>query len=131
MSITYYHYGASVVHAPLDQLRGNMSAILNMPLARPSATAQTLTYRATACAPGIAEYTVTCTLQPMEDAPAATFVEWMRAYRPAAAAGQEQIHSFGRALATQDHAVADQLATVDDSAETLFMDYTLGDTDAL
>jgi hypothetical protein len=96
-----------------------------------SAGTRTLTYRSAPGAVGIAEYVVTCTLHSVADATPATFVEWMRMYRPAAAAGQEQIHTFARALIGQDRTVADHLATEYDAVETLYMDYTLGDTEAL
>jgi hypothetical protein len=159
VSITYHHYGASLIHAPIDHLQRDIQAMLDIPadLARAAASAvpraqpalqpaaaaileeaidcaaarRTLTYRSATSAPGIAEYVVTCTLESVADAPAATFVEWMRAYRPAIAAGQEQIGSFVRALAAQDQSVADRLAAEYNCAEVMYMDYTLGGAGAL
>jgi hypothetical protein len=148
VSLTYHHYGASFINAPIDQLRRDIQAMLDMPTnlahaaasAAPGALADAiecpdathmLTYRSTTCAPGIAEYVVTCSLQCVADAPAATFVEWMRAYRPAAAAGQEQIRTFARALVARDQAVANRLTTEYDGAEVMYMDYTLGGAGAL
>jgi hypothetical protein len=130
VSLTYHHYGASLIQAPIDNLQRDIQAVLDLPAdiagaAAPTA-ARTLTYRSATCAPGIDEYTVTCTLQSVADTPSATFVEWMRAYRPADAAGQEQIHRFNRALAARDQAVADRLAAEYDGAEVMYMDYTLG-----
>jgi hypothetical protein len=135
MSLTYHHYGASLIQAPIEHLQRDIQAMLDMPtdLARAAASAatDTLIYRSGTCAPGIAEYVVTCTLQPMADNPAATFVEWMRAYRPDAAADQEQICTYTRALTVRDQAVADRLAAEYDCAEVLYMDYTLGGVGAL
>jgi len=166
MSVTYHHYGASVIHAPLAQLRRDMHAILNVPAdlvraagratdvaaaasseqGRPcvqlaiqlGATAvleeaidsmagkHTLIYRSTSCAPGIAEYVATCTLQCVEDAPHTTFVEWMRAYRPAARADDDQIRPFVSSLLDQDQAITSRLAAEYGSPEVLYIDYTLG-----
>src|SRR6266540_2009925 len=105
MSVTYHHYGATVLNAPVDHLRHDMFALLNVPqdsvrtagratgsadaasaeLSRPClplamqigdttvleevidrvSGTHALTYRSTTCAPEIAEYVATCTLQSM------------------------------------------------------------------
>lgn len=152
MGLTYHHYGASVIQAPINQLHCDMHNILS---AQPDliyadvsavphrssiqlgtivaleeasdrvAGTCTLTYRPTTYAPEIAEYTATCTLQRVADAPHTTFVEWMRAYRPAASASHDQIDPFLSALLEQDQAIAAQLA-VYGSSEVFWIDYTLG-----
>ena len=166
MSVTYHNYGASVINAPIAQLRQDMHAILNVPadLVRAAGCAtdaaagaspeqgqpfvqlaiqlgatavleeaidrvarkHTLTYRATTCAPEIAEYVATCTLQCVEEAPHTTFVEWMRVYRPAARTVQDQIRLFVNSLVDQDQAIISRLAAEYGSAEVLYIDYTLG-----
>lgn len=166
MSVTFHHYGASVVNASIAQLRRDMHAMLNVPAdlvraagraanAAASASSEqgrpfvqlaiqlgatafleeaidgvagkhTLTYRSTTCAPEIAEYVATCTLQRLEDAPHMTFVEWMRAYRPAARADNDQIRPFVSSLLDQDQAITSRLAAEYGSPEVLCIDYTLG-----
>ncbi|HET9220960.1 MAG TPA: hypothetical protein VFO07_00565 [Roseiflexaceae bacterium] len=166
MSVTCHHYGATVLDAPIHQLRRDMYTILNVPEAivrtprratsvaaivvaeqsqpcvqlaiepddttileevidRVSGT-HALTYRWTMCAPEIAEYAATCTLQRMADAPNTTFVEWTRAYRLAAPADRDQVRRFVRALVDQDRAIASHLAAEYGSTEVLYIDYTLG-----
>jgi hypothetical protein len=166
MSVSYHHYGATVLNAPINQLRRNMHSILNVPedtvraarratgvpaaaLAEPSqpcfqlaiqlgetavleekidgvAGTHTLTYRSTTCAPDIAEYVASCTLQRMADAPHTTFVEWMRAYRPAAPTVTDQIRPFVSSLVDQDQAIASRFAAEYGSTEVLYIDYTIG-----
>ena len=169
MSITYHHYGAGLIHAPIDQLRRDMQEMLGLPASiargdehaastaaavvaaphnahaqkalRPAATAlleqapdgsaatYTLSYRPPTRAPGLVDYSITCTLQCLVDAPDATFVEWMRAYRPAAPICQVQ--TFASELAAQDRAIAARLAARYSGAEVMYMDYTLGGAGAL
>jgi hypothetical protein len=86
-----------------------------------------LTYRSTACAPEIAEYVATCSLQRMVDAPNNTFVEWMREYRPAALTDNDLIRAFVSTLVDQDQAIASWFAVTCGSAEVLSIDYTIGD----
>jgi hypothetical protein len=153
MSLTYHYYSASIIHAPINQLHCDMHSILSMQpdlihagvsaaprwfstqlgttVALEEASDRvagtcTLTYRPTACAPEIAEYIATCTLQRVADAPHTTFVEWMRAYRPAASASHDQIDPFVSALLDQDQAIAAQLGAVYGSTEVFSIDYTLG-----
>jgi hypothetical protein len=162
MSMTYHHYGAAVLNAPIAQLRRDMPAILNVPpdlvraagrtAAGASARRQpclqlaiqigdtavleeaidrvagthTLTYHSTACAPEIADYVATCTLQSVAHAPHTTFVEWTHEYRPAAPADVERIRPFARTLVDQDQALASWLAAEYGSTEVLYLDYTLG-----
>jgi len=129
MSVTYHHYGASLIHAPIDQLRRDMQEMLGLPadIARgeePMAATYTLSYCPPTRAPGLVEYIIDCRLQCVADAPTATFVEWMRAYRPAAPVCQVQ--TFARELAAQDRAIAARLAAEYGGAEVIYMDYTLG-----
>ena len=136
MSLTYHHYGASLVHAPIDQLRRDIHSILGMPahaaleqaLDHTGAT-YTLSYRPATRAPGLVEYVFTCTLQRMADAAPATFVEWTRAYRTAAPICQVQ--SFAHAQVEQDQAIAARLAAAYDGAEVMYMDYTLGSAEVM
>jgi hypothetical protein len=138
MSVTYHHYGATVLNAPINQLRCDMHAVLNVAQDTVRTTAvmeegidsvagtHTLTYRSTTCAPEIAEYVATCTLQRVADAPHTTFVEWMRAYRPAAPTDNDQIRPFVSSLVDQDQAIASRFAAEYGSTEVLYIDYTLG-----
>ena len=166
MSVTYHHYSAAVLNAPINQLGRDLHSILNVPqdtvyaarratgsaaaaLAEQSqpcvqlaiqlsdttvleevidrvAGTHALTYRSTACAPEIAEYVATCTLQRMADAPNNTFVEWMRAYRLAAHTDHDQIRPFVSTLVDQDQAIASWFAAAYGSAEILSIDYTIG-----
>jgi hypothetical protein len=98
------------------------TTILEEVIDRVSGT-HTLTYRSTTCAPEVAQYVATCTLQRVADAPNTTFVEWMRMYRPA---GHDQIRRFVSALVDQDQAIASRFAAEYGSAEVLYIDYTLG-----
>jgi hypothetical protein len=166
MSVTYHHYGATVLNAPIDHLRRDMYAILNVPdmsianerhaigsidgasaemgqpclplamqigdttaldeeIDRVSGT-HALTYRSTAYAPEIAEYTATCTLRRLTDAPQTTFVEWMREYRLDADADRDRLHPFVSSLVDQDQTIASMFAAQYDNAEVLLIDYTLG-----
>jgi len=172
MRLTYHHYGASLIHAPIDQLQRDMQDMLGLPagLARreereasaaaiavaaqagprpgfplpalqPAATAilegasdhtaatYTLSYSPATRAPGLIEYSITCTLQSVADAPPATFVEWTRAYQPAAPTCHVQL--FARTLVDQDQAIAARLAAKYGGAEVMTMDYTLGGAGAL
>jgi hypothetical protein len=142
MSITYHHYGATVLNLPITQLSPNMQAILHMPIDLIGAAAHatvaleeesdgvahthTLTYRSRPCAAEVAEYVATCTLQPVADAPHTTFFEWTRMYRPATPAHYDQICPFVSAMVDQDRAIAARLAAEYSGAEVLFIDYTLG-----
>ena len=166
MSVTFHHYGATVLDAPIHQLRRDMYTILNVPevivrtprratsvaavavaeqsqpcvqlaiepddttvleevIDRVSGT-HALTYHWTTCAPEIAEYVATCTLQRVADAPNTTFVEWTRAYRLAAPTDHDQVERFVRALVDQDQAIASRLAAEYSSTEVLYIDYTIG-----
>ena len=134
MSVTYHHYGASLIQAPIDQLRREMQAMLGLPaeLARGderAAASYKLSYCPPTRAPGLVEYAITCTLQCVADAPAATFVEWMRIYRPAAPICH--INAFERELAARDRAIADRLAAEYSGTEVMYMNYTLGTAGAL
>ena len=86
-----------------------------------------LTYRSTGRAPDLAEYSATCTLQPLLDKPGTTLVEWTYAYRPSAQADPGQLRAFVAHLIAQDQAIAAQCAVADSGAEVLCIDYTLGD----
>src|SRR5215208_1761287 len=102
MSVTFHHYGATVLTVPISQLRLNMQAILRMPIdivdgaghataaleeaSDGMASTHTLTYRSATCAAEAVEYVAACTLRPVADAPHTTFFEWTRVYRPAAPA---------------------------------------------
>jgi hypothetical protein len=165
MSVTYHHYGVAILNAPVDRLRQDMFAVLNVPhdsvdtTGRATASADaasaelgrsrlspamqlgvttvleevinrasgrhTLTYQSAICAPEIAEYVATCSLQRVADAPHTTFVEWMREYRLDAADG-DRIHPLVSALVDHDQAIASRFAAEYDSAEVLVIDYTLG-----
>jgi hypothetical protein len=140
--LTYHHYGATVLNAPIAQLRRDMHTILNVPpdLVRTRghtaavleevidrvAGTHTLAYRSTVCAPEIAEYVATCTLACGADAPHTTFIEWMREYRPAALTDNDQMRPFVSALIDQDQAIAAQFAAEYGSTEVFYIDYTLG-----
>jgi hypothetical protein len=142
MSITYHHYGATVLNMPITQLPLNMLTILRLPIDRVGVAAHatialeetgdgvahthTLTYRSNSCAAELAEYVVTCTLRPVADAPHTTFFEWMRAYRPATSVHDDQICSFVSAMVDQDQAIAARLAAECGGEEVLCIDYTLG-----
>jgi hypothetical protein len=166
MSVTYHHYSAAVLNAPINQLRRDLHTILSVPQsamraarrATGSATAalvepsqpcvqlaiqlsdttileeeidhvsgtHALTYRSTACAPEIAEYVATCTLQRMADASNNTFVEWMHTYQLAAHTDHDQIRPFISTLVDQDQAIASWFAAAYGSAEILSIDYTIG-----
>jgi len=140
--VTYHHYGASVIHAPIAQLRRDMHAVLNVPpdalraaehattvlqemTDHPSGT-HVLTYRSTLCAPEIAGYSAACTLTSVADAPHTIFVEWMRDYRPAAPTDHDRMRAFVSALIDQDRAIASRLAAEYGGAEVFYIDYTLG-----
>ena len=108
--LTYHHYGATILDAPIAQLHGDMDAMLNLPmnlvpagghpithmeeLTDCAAGTHTLTYRSTTCMPEIAEYIATWTLARSADAPHSTMVEWTREYRPAAPINHDQIRTF-------------------------------------
>ena len=140
--VTYHHYGASLIHAPIDRLRRDMYAALDSaPDALRAAERATtilaevtdsslgthlLSYRSTMGAPELAQYSVICTLASVVDAPHCTFVEWTREYRPAVPADQARIRALVRALVDQDQAIASQLATKYGSTEVFCIDYTLG-----
>jgi hypothetical protein len=142
MSITFHHYGATVLNMPISQVRFNLQAILRMPFELVNgaehatadleeasdglASTHTLTYRAATCAVAVAEYTAACTLRPVADAPHTTFFEWTRVYRFATPAGQDQISPFVSAMVGQDRAIAARLAVEYAGAEVLYMDYTIG-----
>ena len=144
--ITYHHYGASVIHAPINQLRRDMHAVLNMAsdalrAAEHTATVReqatddpsgthVLLYRSTLCAPEIAEYSATCTLAGVADAPHTTFVEWMREYRPAALTDHDQIKPFVSAMIDQDREIASRFAAEYGNPEVFYIDYTLGGAEA-
>ena len=85
-----------------------------------------LTYCSTVYALELKEYSATCTLASVADAPHTTFVEWMRAYRPAARADDDQIRPFVSSLLDQDQAITSRLAAEYGSPEVLYIDYTLG-----
>ena len=135
---TYYHYGASVIHAPITHLRQDMHTILNIPPDALRATAaveqatdhragsHVLIYRSIPCAPQIAEYSVTCTLTCVAETPPATLVEWMREYRPEALVGHDQLGQFVSAQIEQDRAISSRLAADYASCEVFYIDYTLG-----
>ncbi len=141
--LTYHHYGATILDAPIAQLRSDMDAILNMPLdlARPighpstilkettdcASGTHTLAYRSTMCAPELAEYVITWTFACVADAPHMTFVEWTREYRPATPAGHDQIRPFVSALIDQDRAITSRFATEYGNPEVIYIDYTLGE----
>ena len=140
--VTYHHYGATILDAPIAQLHGDMVAILNVPLnlARPTAHpitvmeemtdcaagTHTLTYRSTMCVPEIAEYVATWTLARSADAPHTIMVEWMREYRPAAPINHDQIRPFVSAQIDQDRVIASRFAAEYGSPEIVYIDYTLG-----
>ena len=140
--LTYHQYSATVLNAPIAQLRRDMQAILNVPpdLVRAGgfttavleevidrvAGTHTLAYRSTTCAPEIAEYVATCTLACGADAPHTTFIEWMRAYRPAALTDNDQMRPFVSALINQDQAIASRFVAEYGSTEVFSIDYTLG-----
>jgi hypothetical protein len=140
--VTYHHYGATILDAPIAQLHGDMDSILNVApnLARPTersitvveemtdraAGTQTRSYRSTMCAPGIAEYIVSWTLARIADAPHTTFVEWTREYRPAALTNHDQIRPFVSALIDQDREIVSRFAAGYGSPEIIYIDYTLG-----
>src|SRR5215216_4347287 len=112
--VTYHHYGATILDAPIAQLHGDMDAILNLPLNLActmehsivvmeemtdcAAGTHTLICRSTMCVPEIAEYVATWTLACIANAPHTTLVEWMREYRPAALTTHDQIRPFVSAL---------------------------------
>ncbi|HJZ49327.1 MAG TPA: hypothetical protein VKE41_19255 [Roseiflexaceae bacterium] len=136
MGLTHHHYGASLIHAPIDQLRREIHGILYTPLHATleeaidrTGTTYTLSYRPATGAPGIVEYVVTCTLQSVADASQATVVEWRRVYRTAAPVCQVQ--SFVSAQVAQDQAIATRLAAKYRGAEVMYIDYTLGGAGAL
>ena len=142
--VTYHHYGATILDAPIAQLHGDMDAILNAPLnlARMTgyttavieeitdhaAGSHTLTYRSIKGVPEIAKYIATWTLASVADAPHTTFVEWMREYRPAVSGNHDQIRPFVSALVEQDCAIASRFAAEYGSPEVMYIDYTLGST---
>jgi hypothetical protein len=144
--ITYHHYGATILNAPIAQLYGDMDALLNVPLnlARMTghpikvmeemtdcaAGTHTLTYRSTMCVPEIAEYVATWTLACIANAPHTTLVEWMREYRPAAPTTHEQIRPFVSALIDQDREIASRFAAEYSNPEVIYIDYTLGGVSA-
>jgi hypothetical protein len=140
--VTYHHYGATILDAPIAELHGDMDAILNVPLnlAHPTrrpvtdmekmtdcaAGTHTLTYRSTMGVPEIAEYVATWTLACIADAPHTTMVEWMREYRPAAPINHDQIRTFVSALIDQEREIALRFAAEYGNPEVIFIDYTLG-----
>src|SRR5262245_55513389 len=137
---TYHHYGASVIHAPISQLRRDMHAALviapdalhtaehaTMVLQEATdcrAEAHALTYRSTMTAPELDEYSATCTLASVADAPHTTFVEWTREYRPAVAIDHDRIRAFVSTLVDQDRAIASRLEAEYGSTEVFYIDYT-------
>jgi hypothetical protein len=129
VSVTYHHYGASLIHAPIEQLRRDMQEMLGMPAdiaggAERTAASHTLSYCPPTHAPGLGGYKIICSLQCVADAPTATFVEWMRTYRPTAPICHTK--AFARELAAQDQLICDRLAAKYDGSEVVYMDYTLG-----
>jgi hypothetical protein len=140
--VTYHHYGATILDAPIAQLRGDMDTILNAPSALElsvgrttgvlkeitghRAGSHTLIYRSTMDVPEIAEYVTTWTLACVADAPHTTFVEWMREYRPATSTNHDQIRPIVSALIDQDRAIASRFAAEYGSPEVVYIDYTLG-----
>jgi hypothetical protein len=140
--VTYHHYGASVIHAPINQLRRDMYAVLTLPpdalLAADHAAAvlegvtdcpsrtRVLTCRSTIGAPEIAEYRAACTLTSVADAPHATFIEWTREYRPATPTDHDRMQAVVSALIEQDRTIASRLACDYGSTEVFYIDYTLG-----
>src|SRR5215208_5174820 len=120
--VTYHHYGATILDAPITQLHGDMDAILNLArttgyttavieeITDHAAGAHTLTYRSIEGVPEIAKYIATWTLASVADAPHTTFVEWMREYRPAVSGNHDQIQPFVSALIEQDRAIASRFA---------------------
>ena len=141
--VTYHHYGATILDAPIAQLHGDMDAILNAPLnlartmgyttavieeiTNHMAGSHALTYRSTMGVPEIAKYVATWTLASVADAPHTTLVEWMREYRPAALTTHDQIRPFVSALIDQDREIASRFAAEYGSPEGIYLDYTLGD----
>jgi hypothetical protein len=91
-----------------------------------STGAQTLSYRASGAAPELAEYLATCTMQPVADEPSKTLVEWTRQYRPAADADPDRSSAVVAELREQDRALAARFSAVDEDAQVLLLDYTLG-----
>ena len=140
--VTYHHYGATILDAPIAELQGDMEAMLNPPLnlAPPTghpithmeemtdcaAGTHTLTYRSATCMPEIAEYVATWTLACSADAPHTTMVEWMREYRPATPINHDQIQTFVSALIDQEREIASRFAAEYGNPEVIYIDYTLG-----
>jgi hypothetical protein len=144
--VTYHHYGATILDAPIAQLHCDMDTILNVPLnlactiGHSSVVRQemgdcavgthTMTYRSAMCVPEIAEYVATWTLARIGDAPHTTLVEWRREYRLAALITHDQIRPFVSALIDQDREIASRFAAEYDSPEVIYIDYTLGGVSA-
>jgi hypothetical protein len=140
--MSYHHYGASVIHAPITQLRRDMHTALDITpdalrmaehttttlqeVTDHSSGAHVLTYCSTVYALELAEYSATCTLASVADAPHTTFVEWMREYRPTLPADHDQIRAFVSTLIDQDRAIASRLEAEYGSSEVFYIDYTLG-----
>lgn len=140
--LTYHHYGATILDAPIAQLHADMDALLNVPVdlvrmaGRPimirekssdcAAGTPTLIYRSTMSVPDIAEYSTTWTLACIADAPHTTFVEWMREYRPTSSTDPDQSQPFVRMLLDQDRVIASRLAAEYGGSEVVYIDYTLG-----
>lgn len=141
-NVSYHHYGASVIDAPIDQLRGNIQAVLNL-----SGDAQPIAEHAIVGQAGmldqpcgmfvgipcsirsthkLAEYSATWTLSALEDAPHRTLFEWMREYHSTAPAHDEQMETLISALVEQDRALALRLAAEYGSTEVFYIDYLLG-----
>jgi hypothetical protein len=140
--VTYHHYGATILEAPIAELHAGIGALLNVPLdlgrmiGHPTTVTEemsgyaagthTLICRSTTSVPEIAEYITTWTLACIADAPHMTLVEWMREYRPAAPSEHDQIQPFVSTLLDHDRVIASLFATEYGGSEVVYIDYTLG-----
>jgi hypothetical protein len=140
--ITYHHYGATILDAPIAQLHADIGALLDVPpdlvrtIGHPTtvtqqmsdcaAGAHTLICRSTVSVPEIAEYITTWTLACIADAPHTTLVEWMREYRPATSSDHDQIRPFVNTLIDQDRMIAARFAAEYGGSEVVYVNYTLG-----
>jgi hypothetical protein len=140
--VTYHHYGATILNAPIAQLRRDIHAIFSIPSDLVRTVGHTaavleeavdcgsgshmLSYRSTLCAPELAEYCATYKLASVADAPHTTFVEWTRDYRPAEPVGRDQVQPLVSSLIDQDRALASRFSVEYGSAEVFYIDYTLG-----
>jgi hypothetical protein len=140
--LTYHHYGASVIRAPINQLRRDLQAVLHVPADALCAARHTtealeevtdcrsgtrvLTCRSTVAVPEFAEYRAVYTLTSQADTPHTTLVEWTREYRPATPTDHDRTRAFVSALVEQDRAIASRLAAEYENSEVFYIDYTLG-----